>query len=104
MCGRGWRRRLLFERGLLTTFANAGRYKATIMSTIEVVQLPGGGAARLGIFTRDHCPPHATCRETTGAWVARFSFSYVSAGYIGLMSVIPQKNSPGSRTIHALEA
>jgi hypothetical protein len=32
------------------------------MSTFATVSL-SGGAARLGIYTRDHCPPHATCRD-----------------------------------------
>jgi hypothetical protein len=64
------------------------------MSTIEVVPLPGG-SAKLGIYTREHCPPHATCRDTAGQWVVRISFSFTDQTAVGLLSVIPTKRNPG---------
>jgi hypothetical protein len=71
------------------------------MSTIELVAM-SGGSAKLGVYTRDHCPPHATCRETTGEWVVRISFSFADPTAVGLLSVIPSKSSPGSRVINEL--
>lgn len=71
------------------------------LSTIEVVPL-SGGSAKLGVYTREHCPPHATCRDTAGRWVVRISFSFADPTAVGLLSVIPQQNSPGSRTINDL--
>jgi hypothetical protein len=79
------------------------RRKRARMSTIEVVSF-SGGSAKLGVYTREHCPPHATCRETAGQWVVRiwFSFSYATA--IGLLSVIPSKSSPRPDIINQLVA
>jgi hypothetical protein len=61
-----------------------------------------GGSARVGVFSRDHCPPHATCRDTAGQWVVRISFSFVNPTAVALLSVIPRRNSPGFRTINEL--
>lgn len=79
------------------------RQKPARMSTIEVVPL-SSGSAKLGVYTREHCPPHATCREIAGQWVVRiwFSFSYATA--IGVHSVIASKNHPGNRAINELVA
>jgi hypothetical protein len=71
------------------------------MSTIEVVAL-SGGSARLGVYTREHCPPHATCRDTAGQWVVRISFSFVDPTALALLSIIPQQNNPGHRTTNDL--
>lgn len=73
------------------------------MSTIEVVQL-SGASAKLGVYTRDHCPPHATCREIAGQWVVRISFSFTKATAVGLLSVIPSKNHPGNHVMNQLAA
>jgi hypothetical protein len=70
------------------------------MSTIEVVAF-AGGSAKIGIYTRDHCPPHATIREQTGRWTVRISFSFVDPG-VGLMSILPPQNSPGAAVINEL--
>jgi hypothetical protein len=78
-----------------------GRQKRSRMSTIEVVPLPGG-SAKLGVYTREHCPPHATCRDTAGQWVVRISFSFTDQTAVGLLSVIPTKSSPGARVVNNL--
>jgi hypothetical protein len=70
------------------------------MSTIEVVAVPGG-SARLAIFSRDHCPPHATCLEKSGRWTVRISFSFLDPG-VGILSVFPPQNSPGMGVINDL--
>jgi hypothetical protein len=70
------------------------------MSTIEVVAF-SGGSARMGIYTRDHCPPHATFREITGQWVVRIAFSFRD-GALALMSILPPKNRPTSSVINEL--
>jgi hypothetical protein len=74
--------------------------KRSRMSTIEVVTLPRG-SAKLGVYSREHCPPHATCRDVAGQWVVRISFSFVDAT-IGLLSINPPRNSPGFRAINDL--
>lgn len=61
-----------------------------------------GGSARLGIYTGDHCPPHATCRDTVGQWVVRISFSFIDQTGVGLLSVIPTKSAPRQRVINEL--
>src|ERR1700719_1891846 len=71
------------------------------MSTITVVPLPGG-SAKVAIQTREHCPPHATCRDTGGQWVVRISFSYADPIAIGILDVMPPKNNPGLAVINAL--
>jgi hypothetical protein len=73
------------------------------MATIEIVPIPGG-SARVGVLTRDHCPPHATCRDAAGQWTARFQFSFIDSAFVGLLDIIPQQSSPGSKAIHDLEA
>jgi len=70
------------------------------MSTIAVVAF-AGGSARMGIYTRDHCPPHATFRDQSGRWVIRIAFSFLDAN-VGLMSIIPPQNSPGAGGINEL--
>jgi hypothetical protein len=70
------------------------------MSTIAVVAFPGG-SARMGVYTRDHCPPHATFRDQTGRWIIRISFSFLDPG-VGLMSIIPPQNRPGAAVINEL--
>jgi hypothetical protein len=71
------------------------------MSRIEVVTVPGGSVA-LGVYTRDHCPPHATCRDVSRQWTIRLTFSFLDAS-IGLLSVHPVQNNPGSAVIRDLE-
>jgi hypothetical protein len=66
------------------------------MSTIEVVPVPGG-SARVGVYSRDHCPPHATCRDIAGGWVVRISFSFLNRR-VGLMSI----HGPGARAVNDL--
>ena len=83
------------------SFQVRNRRKRSRMSTVEVVAL-SGGSAKLGVYTRDHCPPHATCRETTGEWVVRIWFSFTDSTAVGLLSVIPSKSSPGHRVINEL--
>jgi hypothetical protein len=73
------------------------------MSTIEEVPLPGG-AAKLSIQTREHCPPHATCRDIGKQWVVRISFSFADPTWVGILDVLPPKNSPGSAAINVLAA
>jgi hypothetical protein len=70
------------------------------MSTIEVVNV-AGGSAKLGIYSRDHCPPHATCRDLAGQWTIRISFSFLD-NVVRLMSVLPSQNNPGFRVINEL--
>jgi hypothetical protein len=71
------------------------------MSRVEVVAVPRGSAV-LGIYTRDHCPPHATCRDTSRQWTIRITFSFLDT-IIGLLSVHPAQNNPGTAVIHELE-
>jgi hypothetical protein len=70
------------------------------MSTIEVVSY-SGGSARMGVYARDHCPPHATFLDQAGHWVIRITFSFRNPG-VALMSIIPPKNRPGSGVINEL--
>lgn len=70
------------------------------MSTIEVVAF-SGGSAKMGIYTRDHCPPHATFRDQTGRWIIRITFSFLDSSVL-LMSIIPPQNSPGAGVINEL--
>jgi hypothetical protein len=77
------------------------RQKRRRMSTITVVPLRGG-SAKVAIQTREHCPPHATCRDTGGQWVVRISFSFADATGVGLLDVMPPNNSPGPAAINAL--
>jgi hypothetical protein len=70
---------------------------------ITGVPLPGG-AAKLCIQTREHCPPHATCRDTGGRWVVRISFSFAYSTLVGLIDVMPPQNNPGPAAINALVA
>jgi hypothetical protein len=60
------------------------------MGKIMVVPLPGG-AAKVSIQTREHCPPHATCRDLGGRWVVRISFSFAYPTLVGLLDVRPRK-------------
>lgn len=70
------------------------------MATIEVVTV-SGGSARMAIFSRDHCPPHATFLDQSNRWVVRIAFSFRDAD-IALMSIIPPRNQPGLAVINAL--
>jgi hypothetical protein len=70
------------------------------MSTIEVVNVTGA-SAKLGIYSRDHCPPHATCRDLAGQWTIRISFSFLD-NVVRLLSVLPAQNNPGFRVINEL--
>ena len=70
------------------------------MSTIEIVAF-AGGSAKMGIYTREHCPPHATFREQTGSWVVRIAFSFRDSS-IALMSIIPPKTRPSLAIINEL--
>jgi hypothetical protein len=86
-----------------TIFAGAEQTKSARMSTIAVVPL-SGVSAKLVVHTREHCPPHATCREIAGHWVVRIWFSFSRPTAIGLYSIIPSKNHPGSRVVNELVA
>jgi hypothetical protein len=66
-----------------------------------VVAVPGGSAF-LGIYTRDHCPPHATCRDVSHQWTIRITFTFLDSR-IGLLSVYPAQNHPGATVIRELE-
>jgi hypothetical protein len=74
--------------------------KWSTMSTIEVVTLTRG-SAKLGVYSKEHCPPHATCRELSGAWTVRITFSFADAS-IGLLSVHPRGRIPTSHAINEL--
>jgi hypothetical protein len=101
---RRWSKRACVRRAARSLFLRVrSRRKRARMSTIEVVSL-SGGSAKLGIYTREHCPPHATCREIAGQWVVRIWFSFSNAAAIGLLSVIPSKNHPGQNVINELAA
>jgi hypothetical protein len=70
------------------------------MTTIEIVNV-AGASAKLAIYSRDHCPPHATCRDSARQWTVRIGFSFLD-NVVRLMSVLPPQNNPGSRTINEL--
>ena len=70
------------------------------MSTIAVVAY-SGGSAKMGVYTRDHCPPHATRRDGAGRWIIRVSLSFLDPG-VRLMSIIPPQNRPGAAVINEL--
>jgi hypothetical protein len=72
----------------------------SMMSTIGVVTLPRG-SAKLGIYTKEHCPPHATCRELAGQWTVRIFFSFADAS-VGLLSVHPSPQMPTARVVNHL--
>ena len=74
--------------------------KRYIMSTIEVVTLPRG-SARLGVYSKEHCPPHATCRELAGQWIVRIFFSFADAS-VGLLSIHPRHQIPTARAVNDL--
>ena len=71
------------------------------MGKIMAVPLPGG-TANVPIQTREHCPPHATCRDLGGRWVVRIFFSFADPTAVGLIDVIPAQNNPGLATINTL--
>jgi hypothetical protein len=60
------------------------------MATVEVIQVAGGGVAKLGVFALDHCDPHAT----------HFSFLHDA---VTLRDVIPPRNRPAAHVIVAPE-
>jgi hypothetical protein len=72
------------------------------MSTIEVVGLPRG-SAKLGVYAREHCPPHVTCRELTGDWTVRITFSFADAS-TSLLSIHSRRQAPTARAVYELEA
>src|SRR5882757_519297 len=72
------------------------------MSTIEVVSLPSG-SAKLGVYTKEHCPPHATCRELTGDWIVRITFSFADAS-TSLLGIHVRRQRPTASIIHELAA
>ena len=61
-----------------------------------------GGSAKIGVYSKDHCPPHATCRDTGGQWVVRISFSFVDPSFVDVLSILPPQNNPGNRVINQL--
>lgn len=75
-------------------------HSLSTMSTIEVVTC-AGGTAKMGIYTRDHCPPHATIREQTGQWTIRIAFSFRDPN-VALMSIIPPRNRPSAAVVNEL--
>ena len=78
------------------------KQKRSKMSTIEVVTL-ARGSAKLGVYSREHCPPHATCRELAGQWIVRISFTFVD-GSVGLLSTHARQQMPSIRAINELAA
>jgi len=76
------------------------RAAAFPMSRIEVVPVTGG-SADLSIYTRDHCPPHATCRDTTRQWTVRIAFSFLDRN-VQVLSILPPRNSPGHHVVNEL--
>lgn len=56
----------------------------------------------MGVYTRDHCPPHATCRDNAGNWVARTESSFLD-DVVSLMDILPIHNAPSKRATDALE-
>jgi hypothetical protein len=70
------------------------------MSTIAAIAF-SGGSAKMGVYTRDHCPPHATFRDQAGQWTVRITFSFLDPS-VGLMSIIPPQNRPGAAVINEL--
>ncbi|HEV2097923.1 MAG TPA: hypothetical protein VGR45_03240 [Stellaceae bacterium] len=70
------------------------------MSTIEVVAF-SGGSAKMGIYSRDHCPPHATFRDAAGAWIVRITFSFRDAS-VALLSLYPAHASLRATAINEL--
>jgi hypothetical protein len=77
-----------------------GNRKRFTMSLIEVVTLPRG-SARMGVYTLEHCPPHATCKDLAGQWEIRISFSFLDST-VDLMSIRPVQNNPGPSIINLL--
>jgi hypothetical protein len=70
------------------------------VSTVAVVSVPGG-TAKLGIYSRDHCPPHATFRDQANTWVVRIAFSFLDST-ISLLSILPFNNAPSAQVINTL--
>jgi hypothetical protein len=70
------------------------------MNTVEVVTLPRG-SAKLGVYSKDHCPPHATCRELAGDWIVRIMFSFADAS-VGVLSIHPRRQKPTAAAVNQL--
>jgi hypothetical protein len=71
-----------------------------MMSLVEVVTLDRG-SARLTIQTREHCPPHTTCRELAGQWIVRVSFTFVDSS-VDLLSIKVHGQPPSTRAVNDL--
>jgi hypothetical protein len=70
------------------------------MNTVVVVALPRG-SAKLSVYSKEHCPPHATCRELAGDWIVRITFSFADAS-VDLLSVHPRRQRPTAAAVNQL--
>jgi hypothetical protein len=69
------------------------------MSTVDNITF-GGGTAKVGIWAKEHCPPHATVRENTNEWTMKITFSFAD-GDVALWKIRPTKSIPAADTINA---
>ena len=84
--------------GGASAIAKSRHWRASrAMSTIDHISF-SGGSAKVGIWTRDHCPPHATVREDTREWTMKIEFSFADA-YVGLHSIRTIKSAPSADAI-----
>jgi hypothetical protein len=58
------------------------------MATIDKLWIHSVGNISIGIFTLEHCDPHATCRAKNGLWTIRIDFSFIDDD-VSLRDVIP---------------
>jgi hypothetical protein len=68
------------------------------VSRVFISEQTGAG---IYVFSDDHCPAHIHARHRGEGWIARISFSYVSAA-LELISLAPMKNIPLQRVVNRL--
>jgi hypothetical protein len=69
------------------------------MSTIDRITF-SGGTAKVGIWAREHCPPHATVRETTDEWTMKIEFSFINEN-VDLWKIRALKSLPAADAVNA---
>jgi hypothetical protein len=58
----------------------------------EVGTIDRVGSVHVGIWAKDHCPPHATAKDP-GGWTMRIEFSFAD-GNVDLLDILPTHSAP----------
>jgi len=72
------------------------------MATIDTTNIAGVGTVTIGVFTLDHCPPHATCRDGNRRWTVRINFSFIH-NTVSLRDIIPPWAAPPADAVAQME-